>query len=110
MDDRAQREQVARLARAGLSPLHPLSGGVAPLRRIDRGETRGAWRSYRGVSDDARRDTRSKGDAKMNFHERLNREIQTLYKELRQTPPLVIFVLSCLALLLVGAILVGASK
>lgn len=46
----------------------------------------------------------------MNFSQRFMRELQMLYEELKTTPPLILLILSCLALLLVGAILVGASR
>lgn len=46
----------------------------------------------------------------MNFGQRFTDELARLYEELRHTPPLILLVLSCLALLLVGAILVGASR
>lgn len=46
----------------------------------------------------------------MNFGQRFAEESKRLYEELRTTPPLILLVLTCLALLLVGAILVGASR
>jgi len=46
----------------------------------------------------------------MNFRQRFTWELQKLYEELKATPPLILLLLSCLALLLVGAILVGASR
>lgn len=46
----------------------------------------------------------------MSFGERLARELRLVYEELQRTPPLVLLILSCLAVLLVGAILIGASR
>lgn len=46
----------------------------------------------------------------MNFRERLVRELQLIYLELLKTPPVVLLILSCLAVLLVGAIVVGATR
>lgn len=46
----------------------------------------------------------------MNFRRRFTEELWHVYEELRTTPPLVLLLLTCLALLLVGAILVGASR
>lgn len=46
----------------------------------------------------------------MSFRERLEREVRLVYEELFKIPPVVLFILSCLAVLLVGAILVGATR
>lgn len=46
----------------------------------------------------------------MTFRERLSRELRTIYEELQRTPPLVLLILSCLAIVLVGAIMIGASR
>lgn len=46
----------------------------------------------------------------MTFSQRFMQQLQMLYEELKATPPLILLILSCLALLLVGAILVGASR
>jgi len=46
----------------------------------------------------------------MNFGERFSEEVRKVYEELLKTPPIVLLVLSCLAVLLVGAILVGATR
>lgn len=109
-DARSAREQVARLASHGLSPLYSVSGRAAALRGRDRSETRGAWRGNSGAGYDAWRHTWSEGGAQMTFGQRLARESAKLYEELKATPPLILLLLSCLALLLVGAILVGASR
>lgn len=46
----------------------------------------------------------------MNYRGRLNREAKLIYEELLKTPPIVLLILSCLAVLLVGAIVVGATR
>jgi hypothetical protein len=46
----------------------------------------------------------------MSFPERVIRELRLIYEELLSTPPIVLLVLSCLAILLVGAIIVGATR
>jgi hypothetical protein len=46
----------------------------------------------------------------MNFGERLVKESRLIYQELLRTPPIVLLILSCLAVLLVGAIVVGATR
>ncbi len=46
----------------------------------------------------------------MNFGERFAKELHAIYEELLKTPPIVLLILSCLAVLLVGAIVVGATR
>lgn len=46
----------------------------------------------------------------MSFAERVARELRLIYEELLKTPPIVLLILSCLAVLLVGAIVVGATR
>lgn len=46
----------------------------------------------------------------MNFGERLSRELQLIYQELLKTPPVVLLIISCLAVLLVGAVFLGATR
>lgn len=46
----------------------------------------------------------------MSYGGRLKRESQLIYEELLKTPPIVLLILSCLAVLLVGAIVVGATR
>jgi hypothetical protein len=46
----------------------------------------------------------------MNYGERFKREAHLIYEELLKTPPIVLLILSCLAVLLVGAIVVGATR
>ena len=46
----------------------------------------------------------------MTFSERMARQLKLIYDELINTPPLVLLFLSCLALALVGAILIGATR
>jgi len=46
----------------------------------------------------------------MNFRERCAHELRLIYEELLETPPIVLLILSCLAVLLVGAIVVGATR
>lgn len=46
----------------------------------------------------------------MNYGERFAKELRLIYEELLKTPPIVMLILSCLAVLLVGAIVVGATR
>jgi hypothetical protein len=46
----------------------------------------------------------------MSFRQRFMEELQKLYEELLRTPPLVILLLTCLAVVLVGVIMIGASR
>jgi hypothetical protein len=46
----------------------------------------------------------------MNFGERFYKELRLIYEELLKTPPILLLILSCLAVLLVGAIVVGATR
>ncbi len=46
----------------------------------------------------------------MNFRERLARELQLIYQELLKTPPIILLIISCLAVLLVGAVFLGATR
>ena len=46
----------------------------------------------------------------MRYRERFAKELRKIYEELMRTPPIVLLALSCLAILLVGAILIGASR
>lgn len=46
----------------------------------------------------------------MNYRGRVKREANLIYEELLKTPPIVLLILSCLAVLLVGAIVVGATR
>lgn len=45
----------------------------------------------------------------MTFGERFAREVLKLYEELQAIPPLLVFVISCFALLFVGLLLVVAK-
>lgn len=110
VDDRAQREQVARLAHHRLGALYSVSGGASALRSDHWRETRGTGGSGSHLGNNARGNPGRKGGSQMSFGERFAQEARKLYEELRTTPPLIMFLLTCLALLLVGAILVGASK
>jgi hypothetical protein len=46
----------------------------------------------------------------MSYHNKVARELEKVYEELLKTPPIVMLILSCLAVLLVGAIVVGATR
>jgi len=46
----------------------------------------------------------------MNYKARVLYELRCIYEELLRTPPILLLFLSCLAVLLVGAIFVGASR
>jgi hypothetical protein len=46
----------------------------------------------------------------MNFAGRVRRELRLIYAELLKTPPVILLILSCLAVLLVGAIVIGATR
>jgi hypothetical protein len=93
-----------------LVPGHHLPSPPTPPRRTDWSQTGGNGWGYRGSVRSARRDRRSKSDRQMNYGGRLRREAHLIYEELLKTPPIVLLILSCLAVLLVGAIVVGATR
>lgn len=101
-------------ARLGPHPAHagyPLSHPLAPPRSVDWSAARGNGWGYRGDSRDSRiYNRRPSVVVQMSYRDRLKRESQLIYQELLKTPPVVLFILSCLAVLLVGAILVGATR
>lgn len=109
-EDARSREQVARLAYDRLGALYSVSGHLAPVRSEHWSETGDHRRSYSRIDYSPRKHHHGAGGTQMNFGERLRYEVQKLYEELRATPPLVLLFLSCLALLLVGTILVGATR
>jgi hypothetical protein len=79
-------------------------------RRADWSQTGGNGWGHRGYRSSTRRSRGVKGDRQMSFPERVIRELRLIYEELLSTPPIVLLVLSCLAILLVGAIIVGATR
>lgn len=85
-------------------------GTPPPSRRIDRSETRGNGWSHWSDRSSARRYRRSESDKQMNFRERLVRELELIYQELLKTPPIILLIISCLAVLLVGAVFLGATR
>jgi hypothetical protein len=109
-DAELERLSAARLARANSRVVYPISGYPLALRRVDRRKAGGDRRSNSGAGLDPGRDHRDTGGAQMSFRERFAHEIHKVYEELLRTPPAVLLVLTCLAVLLVGAILVGASR
>lgn len=48
----------------------------------------------------------------MNYRERVAKELLKVYEELLKTPPIIVFLLTCMAVLLVGALILfsGASR
>lgn len=97
----------------GTRPTHagyPLSHPLAPPRRADWSPAGGNGWGYRGTVRSAGGYRGSQGDSEMNYRGRLNREAKLIYEELLKTPPIVLLILSCLAVLLVGAIVVGATR
>lgn len=111
VDDRPRSaEQVARLPSDRSGALYSVSGSAAAVRSDHWGETGDHRRSYSSLDHGPRFNYHGKGGTQMTFGQRLARESAKLYEELKATPPLVLLFLSCLALLLVGAILVGASR
>jgi hypothetical protein len=46
----------------------------------------------------------------MSFRGRFAKELRLIYEELLQTPPVILLILSCLAVLLVAAIVIGATR
>lgn len=110
MDDRARsKEQVARLAADSVGRLYSVSGSGFALRSSHWSETRDHRGGNSGSDDRPSFDHHSQGGTQMSFRERFARELQKLYAELLDMPPLFVFVISCFALLLVGALLVAAK-
>lgn len=99
-----------RLASHSLVPPHHVSDAPAPARRADWSQTGGNGWGYRGTVRSAGRYRRGEGNPEMNFGERFAKELHAIYEELLKTPPIVLLILSCLAVLLVGAIVVGATR
>lgn len=93
-----------------LVPRHYVSNASPPARRADWSQTGGNGWGYRGTVRSAGGYRGSQGDSEMNYRGRLNREAKLIYEELLKTPPIVLLILSCLAVLLVGAIVVGATR
>lgn len=85
-----------------------LSSSVSALRGATRSEARGAWRGNSGARHNSWRYSWDQGDPQMTFGERFARELLKLYEELQAIPPLLVFVISCFALLFVGLLLVVA--
>jgi hypothetical protein len=106
-------EETTR-ARLGTYPLDPrasLPNSSASSRSVHWSETGGNGWGYRGHSRGAGWDRdRTSVVVQMNFGGRFYRESRLIYQELLRTPPIVLLILSCLAVLLVGAIVVGATR
>ena len=106
-------EEQATWPGLGTHPLdvgYLLSNPIVATRRPDRSQTGGYGRGDRNARSSARRDRWSEGDQKMSFQERFAHELRLIYEELLKTPPIILLVLSCLAVLLVGAIFIGATR
>jgi hypothetical protein len=101
---------AARLAHARARPLNPLPRPVPATGGSSGSQAGGTGRVDRSARDDTWRDRGHKGGEEMRYRERFTRELRRVYEELMRTPPVVLLVLSCLAILLVGAILIGASR
>lgn len=99
-----------RLGAHPLVPVHHVLDNSVANRRADWSQTGGNGWGYRGTVRSAGRYRGSQGDTEMNFGERFARELRLVYEELLKTPPIVLLILSCLAVLLVGAIVVGATR
>lgn len=98
----------------GAYPLDPrpaVPDALVAARSADWSETgRNGW-GYRGDSRSSRiYSRRTSVVVQMNFPGRVKRELHLIYEELLKTPPVVLLILSCLAVLLVGAIVVGATR
>lgn len=106
------REQTTRpgLGPHPLVPRNYLLDPAVATRRADWSQTGGNGWGYRGTVRSAGGYRGSQGDSEMNYRGRLKREANLIYEELLKTPPIVLLILSCLAVLLVGAIVVGATR
>lgn len=112
MSDAAELERLAaaRLASPHIGSVDPIPGHPLAVRRVDRRKAGGDRRGDSGAGLDPGRDHRGTGGAQMSFRERFASEVYKVYEELLKTPPIILIVLSCLAVLLVGAILIGATR
>lgn len=110
MSDPVKQTAGTRLGPHPLDLGHPVLGTLPASRRADWSETGGAGRSNRLAVRSAGGYRGSQGDSEMNYRGRLKREANLIYEELLKTPPIVLLILSCLAVLLVGAIVVGATR
>lgn len=105
-----ERAAAAGLAHIDSRVVYPIPGYPLAVRRVDRRKAGGDRRSDSGPGLDSGRDHRDTGGSQMSFRERLAAEVYKVYEELLKTPPIILIVLSCLAVLLVGAILIGATR
>src|SRR5882757_1836815 len=100
----AKQTTGPRLGPHPLDPRNSVPSTFPSSRRADWSETGGPSGSHRLAVRSAWRYRGSQGDSEMNYRGRLKREANLIYEELLKTPPIVLLILSCLAVLLVGAI------
>lgn len=110
MSDSGEQTTGPRLGSHPLVPLHHVLDNSVANRRADWSQTGGNGWGYRGTVRSSGGYRGSQGDSEMNYRGRLKREANLIYEELLKTPPIVLLILSCLAVLLVGAIVVGATR
>jgi hypothetical protein len=110
MSDSGEQTTRPRLGTPAPSPRSVVLDPAIATRRADWSETGGNGWGYRGYSRSTRGYRRSQGDRQMSYTGRVKRESRLIYEELLKTPPIVLLILSCLAVLLVGAIVVGATR
>lgn len=112
MSDASENDRLAaaRLASPRTHSLHHLLDPAVATRRLPGSKTRDPGGSNLHSHIDSGWDHRRKGGPQMSYHNKVARELEKVYEELLKTPPIVMLILSCLAVLLVGAIVVGATR
>lgn len=110
MSDAAKQTARQGLDTDPLGFVNSLPRHLPAVRSANWSQTGGNGWGYRGTVRSAYGNRRLKGYSQMSYRRRFAIELGNVYKELLNTPPIILLLLCCLAVLLVGAILVGATR